>query len=431
MVTLKSTTLTTLYTHEKINCGYRHYITIISQLSFDEITRFMGHCIEFYYSTPQYSRKFSGYLISVAEGKVWHNCFNYKICLASSLTILEQDIDYRIYKNLSLKSIINTLFKLHGFLLPIYQTKKAEKIINYCVQYNENSSNFIRRIIDEHSLCLFYNNNHLVISDQKNLMEQEQKQLRISELKLADYHAWHWSKKSCYSNYPHLQIGNKINNENIITEIRHYINNIKHYYYQHIQYRNSVPTPIALTPKISGIQLGKLKTNRHIQADWNHETEMAPCPYSLLPYKQTPLLNFASQKECELIIDYHQRQCTHPFINGYLYSPQYNAPFASNFELSCQGLRSAQGSKIEFSKHTTDRLTDITLESFKNISHQLTYDFNIIAQKYLTLKAHQTLQLHAQKIMLLSNTHITIKAGRSKILISKNKIRFQSPCISF
>ena len=429
MVTLEATTFNTLYAHEIINSGYHYYFTIISQLSFDEVTGFIGQYIQFSYHTQHYKRKLCGYLISVDEDDFWHNCFSYKICLVSSLNILEHDYDYHIYKSRSIKSIINSIFQSHKLICPRYNTHKASQKIGYCVQYSESTYNFIRRLIIENSLCLFYQDDVLIISDQTQLLTKDAKELKISNLKLANYQLWQHSNQNCYSNHPHLHIGNKINNNSLIVEIRHYIDNKKKYHYQYIKYNKKIPNTVVTTPKISGIQLGKLQTNQQAHCDWNHQSETTYSLTSLLPHKnRSPLINLTSIKLGDVIIDYQQQQCKRPFINGYLYNSRYSAPFSCSQENQHYGLASNTKSLIKFCAQSP---YSTMIESSQSINNISSHRCDITAKDYFNFTAYNSVKVHSKKIIIKSNISITIKSANTVISVLNNKVIFKSQHIFF
>lgn len=428
MHTLEATTVVTIYSHEIINHGYYHYVDIMTQQTFDDLINLIGQEIQFSYVTQSSQRRFSGYLQRVEEGKFWHNCRCYKLQLISSLNTLDYEIDYRSFNNSTLKTIIDNIFSTHELAKPHYQTSHENSKINYCVQYQEKTADFIRRLLADHQLIIIYKDNLPIITDQSTLKSQPIKQLHISNLKQNNYHAWNKTTNSCYSNYPDLHLGDLINDHNIVTEIRHYIDNTQHYYYQYLKFSPTITSKKIAASKTNGIQPATLTQNNIIHADWDRSHQHKRDVKSHLPGETRSLLNFCSDKKCHTVISYIKQQPTQPIIKGYLYNKHTHAAFTYTHARPHYGLAATDNTSIRFDAQSPfncsfETAHNLTLDAANNISLKTTDHFKINTQSSLKISSDQ--------IIIKSNSKIELTVGKSSITLLPNKIKLLATRIKF
>jgi type VI secretion system secreted protein VgrG len=105
----------------------------------------------------------------IYEGYSLHRGFNhYKLIASDPLSILKQDVGTRIFQKKSTKEIISTIFKNTSLNSCItFKTNNDGQNRNFCIQLNENSYDFIKRLCAEegwHFHCKHDNKTNLFIA---------------------------------------------------------------------------------------------------------------------------------------------------------------------------------------------------------------------------------------------------------------------------
>jgi type VI secretion system secreted protein VgrG len=191
--------LTNINGQEYISKPFQFNLTILTPTTnnYNE-EKLMGSPISFQINGNTEPRYFNGIIsnlhINIAS---MHNMKEYQIKVVPWIWLLSKTTDCRIFQNKSVTEIINAIFQQYGFkdydLSKVNSIAKQNKL-EYCVQYNETSFNFISRLMEETGIFYYFahtKNKHLLI-------------LNDNSLTCAKYH----NKKIIYSNNSRAQ--NKI-----------------------------------------------------------------------------------------------------------------------------------------------------------------------------------------------------------------------------
>ena len=113
-------------------------------------------------------RYFHGYVVQFGRSGVASRFFPYKAVVSPWMWFLTRTRNCRIFQNLSVRDIIEKIFKEHGFpytprLTGDYTTWE------YCVQYRESDFDFVSRLMEQEGIYYYYdyeeNENTLVLAD--------------------------------------------------------------------------------------------------------------------------------------------------------------------------------------------------------------------------------------------------------------------------
>lgn len=121
-----------------------------------------------------FTRNFHGIIKSIKKGSQQaHGWQEYAIQIMPWLKLLDYIYDCRIFKSLSVPQITKLLCNQSGFYDLELQLSDHYEPIDYCVQYNESTFNFISRILQAKGIFYFFrfekNKHVLVLSDTNNL----------------------------------------------------------------------------------------------------------------------------------------------------------------------------------------------------------------------------------------------------------------------
>jgi hypothetical protein len=405
------------YGHECISAYSRYHLEVLTACSYKDITSVIGFNIEFQIETPNYKRVFSGYLISVEELYTYSNYNSFKFILTSKLGLLEYHNDFCIYKSTDFETIIKATVLKHGEYRIVFNITASEKYMDYCVQYNETDLKFIKRLCRDNQLVFIDRNESLIITTEKYLSQQNNRQLKISQLKRADYQLWNWKNNACYSNHPLLKIGDCINNK-IITEIKHYADNTKQYYYQYLKFDNFAHSKQISSPLISGLQLATTKSNIEGHSYWDHQKFYT---HTLQGIGMKPKSN------SRILLKYTNNNPKNPYIYGAIYTKDKPAPYCITDKAQHHGFRSQNNDQIRFLYGTQP---ETLISSPNTIQFTNQNDFTITASSS-KISIDKQVQIKSQQLIIESSTEIKLQCGESYIQITPHKIIIQSNMLYF
>lgn len=421
MIQLDHSTLLTLYAHEIMSDGYSVDVTILSQLSFESLSQFMGEVISFSYQTSTYQRSFQGHLVSLNELNHTHNATIYRLQLVSSLNLLVHDSNYRSFKNQNLQKIINTIFAKHGFSAVQFKDPKISVRQTYLTQFNENTNHFIRRLIQEHHLCSYYDKNHLTIDSFNRLTKNPKHSLNHSELKQANYHIWQFKNNTCYSNYPNLYLGDHTQ-MGIITELRHYIDAGRHYYYQFVKFSKTAQLHQLKRPKTHGVMLGSHLKNYSVKCHWD-TASVTTLPLKKQSYhKPSACYHFLSATNSITILDHINNNSDDPSIIGFLYTPHQKSPLSMTIHEQLFGFYSPHKNKV----YGSTQFNYIYFDTSQNTHLISNKDLFFQSIQMGSIQTPKNLKINSHRIHFISSHKVTLKCGDSVIELLPHKISITS-----
>ncbi|MBN3816680.1 type VI secretion system tip protein VgrG [Paraburkholderia sp. Se-20369] len=75
--------------------------------------------------------------------------YTYTLELGSWLSFLAQTRNCRIFQGLTVKQIVEQVFKAHGFSHYNFDERKTDETREYCVQFQESDLNFVKRLLED------------------------------------------------------------------------------------------------------------------------------------------------------------------------------------------------------------------------------------------------------------------------------------------
>ena len=114
------------------------------------------------------TRYFNGYVVKFGRLAARDRLYSYRAIVAPWIWFLTRTRNCRIFQNLSVRDIIEKVFKEHGF--PYKPRLSANYTIwEYCVQYRESDFDFVSRLMEQEGIYYYYeyeeNQNTLILAD--------------------------------------------------------------------------------------------------------------------------------------------------------------------------------------------------------------------------------------------------------------------------
>lgn len=412
-----NTKVITFYSHDAIHQCSCCCIIIHSRATYDYFHSYLGYGITCKLQTPNYQRIFYGYLTGLTELKSYDNYNHFKLILTTGLGLLRYHKDFGIYKHTDIKSIMQTILCRH----PQLASLECSHIIpiKYTIQYGETDYDFIRR------LCLDYN---ILILDQakairtiteSELQSQTPTHLDSRPLKTANHQLWNYKNGNCYSNYPDLEVGHHINHGNIITTIKHYIDNTRHYYYQYLSFDQHITLQKLPQPRIIGLQKALTKQKSQALCEWDHQNQLTHTIEGI---------GFQPSLDSQILIKYQNQNPTQPYVYGAIYSSKNQAPFCVTHKMQHHGYQSQYNDIIRFQ---FDRSPGMCVSSPQSILFQSTNSIQWTTGSSSKFAIHQNASFAGKSLQIQSSRMITLQCASSRIILTPNKITLHADKLLF
>ena len=145
--------------HEKVSEPYEFVVELVSRSASEDLTSLLGTeaCLSIKDRSGG-TRHVHGLIRSMEQLHTANAFTHYKCYLVPRLWYLDKIRDHRIFQNLSVVAIIDTLLEEQGFTSDgvefklFYEYKPRE----YCVQYGETTLHFISRLCEEEGIYFYF-----------------------------------------------------------------------------------------------------------------------------------------------------------------------------------------------------------------------------------------------------------------------------------
>jgi type VI secretion system secreted protein VgrG len=143
---------------------------------------------------------FNGIIARAAFTGLSGGAYRYHIEVRPAVWLLTRKRDCRIFQNMSVWDIVNTIFKDNGFdvIDDKRQNQAGSTVLEYCVQYRESCFDFVLRLMEEYGLYFYFEHtpteHKLVFADDPNSHTSIGKAIPFSygqtEQRTVDDHVW-------------------------------------------------------------------------------------------------------------------------------------------------------------------------------------------------------------------------------------------------
>ena len=127
-------------------------VELVSQQYHTDFNRLLGQALTLTFHLHHGHKKYLNGLVT--QFRYQHHqgqYYTYLARLEPALALLAYQSDHRIFQNLSVPDIVNTLFKEHGFSAELRFVEQYPPRV-YCVQYRESQLHFIHRLLEEEGI---------------------------------------------------------------------------------------------------------------------------------------------------------------------------------------------------------------------------------------------------------------------------------------
>lgn len=412
-----------LTVREEISNGLSIWVTVWSQHHFEVIASLLGSLQSIEVKLKDCKRIFSG-ICSQAKRVNAHLSYPaYHIKLIGIMNILEHHQDSRIHQNSTLQQYLSILLKRHLFNAQF--NCQHNPTIPLHIQYDETDHAYFKRLCSEHQYMYWQQHGEhplIKVVDAYFLQQKPNRNSFTDSLIRMNHQLWHYKNNNCYSNYPDIQLGDRIQNQTVIKLHHHIIDDgTQHHYYQHIVLSSTLALK-KIIRKGTGLNIVKWHQNHMMTYDWDRY--QTPCPAAPLKTNtDTNTILATLSNQSPLIVRYHAQHLTSPQLIGFLYSKSHPSPFLSGHQYA-QGYKSSHQCYIKFtSSHTLTWFSPQTIH-FKTNSTR--YQF-----KGLAMHLNQQLQFNTKKLHIISDSAIHLMVGNTQLKIELDKIIINSSRIDF
>lgn len=410
-----------LTVHEEISNGISIWVTVWSQHHFEAIASLLGSQQSIEIKLQDSKRIFSGICSQIKKINALLSYPAYMIKLIGIMNALEHHRDSRVNQNSTLQQYLSTLLKRHT--LNAQFNCQYNPTIPLHIQYEETDHDYFKRLCSEHQYIYWQQHGNtpiIKITDNYFLRQQPNRKLLTDSLIRMNHQLWHYKNNTCYSNYPDIQLGDRIQNQ-IVIKLHHHIidDGTQHHYYQYITLTPTLALK-TITRKGTGLNTAKWHQNHVMTYDWDRYQDQCPvAPLKTNTDTNTILATLSNQQP--LIVRYDAQHLTSPQLIGFLYSKSHPSPFLSGQHYA-QGYQSADQCYIRFT--SSHALTWFSLQIIHFKTKSTRYQF-----KGLTMRLNKHLQLNTKKLHITSDSAIHFMVGNTQLKIEPDKIIINSPRI--
>ena len=199
--------LTDFIGEESLSDVFCFHLTLVSNKADIDVGSFIGKSLTFRVNDQINSRMFSGVVQDCVPGEIISDDLREcKIVLVPWFWHLKFDSDCRIFQDKTIVQIFTSICKEKGFAdYDISQLSGSYKPLPYCVQYNESTFDFLRRILAKAGIYYYFTYQQdkqvLVLADKTPFAEQITASINYSNASVNELSVHEWvSNAKLHSN---------------------------------------------------------------------------------------------------------------------------------------------------------------------------------------------------------------------------------------
>jgi type VI secretion system secreted protein VgrG len=189
---------------EELGRPYLYALELTAKQAKPDLTAILGGMVVIAFANGQAKRYVTGYVARASFEGMRAGAYLYRLELRPWIWLLSRVQNSRIFQNVSIWSIITTIFQEAGFsgnVTDSRQNSAGSQVVEYCVQYNETSMDFVTRLMEKYGLYYYFTHSsdghNLVVADDPNSHTALSKTLpyanQQTEFRQVDAHVWGWS----------------------------------------------------------------------------------------------------------------------------------------------------------------------------------------------------------------------------------------------
>lgn len=191
---------------EKLGRPFQFDIEASSKTAKPDLSALLGSSATLSITLPDKSKRYFNGIVAraVFDGLV-RGAYRYRFEVRPAIWLLSHRQDCRIYQNKSVWDIITSVFSDYGSIDVSDQRKNqtGSQTLEYCVQYNETSFDFVTRLMEVYGLYYYFTHadgkHTLVMADDPNSHTALPKALPYAfeqtEFRAIDAHVWNWGSE--------------------------------------------------------------------------------------------------------------------------------------------------------------------------------------------------------------------------------------------
>ena len=195
-----------LHGEETLGRPFRFDIDAVSDSAKPDLIALLGRSATLSFTLADKSKRyFNGIVTRAFFDGMAGGAYRYRFELRPWIWLLSRTQDCRIFQNKSVWDIITGIFSDAGFsdISDKRQNNAGSQTLEYCVQYNETSLDFVTRLMEVYGLYYFFthaNGQHtMVMADDQNSHTALAKALpyvfRDGDFRVGEAHVWNWASE--------------------------------------------------------------------------------------------------------------------------------------------------------------------------------------------------------------------------------------------
>ena len=190
---------------EDLGRPFEYDLGLSSDKAKPDLTSWLGaSCtLELTLSDKTTKRYFNGIITRALYDGLLGGAYRYRLELRPWIWLLSRVQDCYIYQNKTVWAIINDIFTRNNFtkLEDKRQNQAGSETLEYCVQYNETSLDFVTRLMEKYGIYYYFSHTEsdhtLVFADDPNSHTALEKQIpfvfKQTQHTTVDDHMWEWT----------------------------------------------------------------------------------------------------------------------------------------------------------------------------------------------------------------------------------------------
>ena len=161
---------------EKLGRPFEYELNVSSETPKGELTALLGSSATVAMTKPDKSKRyFNGIITRARFAGMSSGAYRYRLELRPWIWLLSRSQDCRIFQNKTVWDVITTVFRDASFsdFSDKRQNQAGSQMLEYCVQYNETSLDFVTRLMEVYGIYYYFthaNGKHtLVLADDSEL----------------------------------------------------------------------------------------------------------------------------------------------------------------------------------------------------------------------------------------------------------------------
>jgi len=196
--------LRSLHAIEELGRPFEYELGLSSDKAKPDLTSWLGASCTLSVTLPDKSKRyFNGIIARAVYDGLRSGASHYRVELRPWIWLLSRVQDCFIFQNKSVWDIINAIFSAAGFtkLEDKRQNQAGSQVLEYCVQYNETSLDFVTRLMEKYGIYYYFTHKDgehtLVFADDPNSHTALPKAIpfifRQTQHSTVEDHVWGWT----------------------------------------------------------------------------------------------------------------------------------------------------------------------------------------------------------------------------------------------